>query len=99
MGVRTLARQRAMQLLFALEAAEGAEQHVAEAERRFLAMDTKHRRGWGPFARALARTTWEECARLDPAISEALTGWTLERLTPLDKVILRMGLCEMRHFP
>lgn len=99
MGVRTLARQRALQLLFALEVASGEDAAFANAERRFMAMDVRHRRGWGPFARALAATTWEERERLDPAIMAALIGWTFDRLPLIDRICLRMGLCEMRHFP
>lgn len=99
MGARTLARQRALQLLFALEAGAEEDLPFAVAERRFMAVDARHREGWGPFARALATVTWEERDRLDPEIAGALTGWTLERLPLLDKLCLRMGLSEMRHFP
>lgn len=96
MGVRRLARQRALQLLFALDRGDIP---YATAEEDFLAVDARRRKGWGPFASLLARTTHENRAALDREIGKALTNWRIERLPALDRICLRMGLCELKHFP
>lgn len=96
-GVRTLARQRALQLMFALEhSVPGTE--FATIERSFLSLDTEHRRGYGPFARALASQAWAARAELDERVSPALQNWSLERLPLVDRLCLRLALCEMRDF-
>ncbi|MEN6625476.1 MAG: transcription antitermination factor NusB [Candidatus Sumerlaeia bacterium] len=99
-SIRHLARQRAMQLLYALEfAAVASEDDYVATERRFLAADPTHKRGWGPFARELARRSYDGRAGLDDTIGPMLHNWKLERLPILDRVCLRMALCELRDFP
>jgi N utilization substance protein B len=98
MGIRHLARQRAVQLLYAMEFAGQAEP-LADVERLFLAADKLHRRGWGPFARALARQAHERREELDQAIRPTLKNWTLERLPIVDRLCLRLALCELAYFP
>lgn len=98
MGVRHLARQRAVQLLYALEFAQESDE-PADIERAFLSADREHRRGWGPFARSLARQTWEHRDELDAAIRPTLKNWTLERLPIVDRLCLRLALCELAYFP
>jgi len=98
MGIRHLARQRAVQLLYALEFA-GDREPPAEVERLFLAADKAHRRGWGPFARSLAHQAYQRRDALDLAIRPTLKNWTLERLPILDRLCLRLALCELACFP
>jgi N utilization substance protein B len=98
MGIRHLARQRAIQLLYAMEFAE-PEATLGDAERQFLNADKLHRRGWGPFARTLATQSYERRAELDEAIRPTLKKWTLERLPIVDRLCLRMALCELAYFP
>jgi len=51
------------------------------------------------YARRLARQVIEQQAELDHHIAERATNWDLERIAIIDKLILRMGLCELIHFP
>ncbi|OPZ07916.1 MAG: hypothetical protein BWZ08_01530 [candidate division BRC1 bacterium ADurb.BinA292] len=97
MKIRRLARQRALQLLFALEFADSAED-PEEVERRVLAYDPRQRRGWGPFARQLARLAWRDRHELDRLIRPVLQHWSLERMPVVDRLCLRMALCEFRSF-
>lgn len=39
----------------------------------------------------------EEQESLDAAISSVSTNWRLERMPPVDRVVLRIGLYELRH--
>ncbi len=47
--------------------------------------------GLGDEAVALAMGTWEDRADLDRAIGEAAVGWTVARMPPVDRSILRSG--------
>ena len=96
MGIRHLARQRALQLLYALEHKD-VPFEVEEAD--FLAVNARRRKGWGPFAKKLAQRTHELREKLDKEISEVLKGWKIDRLAITDRLCLRMALCEFHEFP
>ena len=96
-GIRTLARQRALQLLYALEYA-GPNETYEIVERRYLRADPIHRRGWGPFGRKLVQAVRSQSRDLDRAIAPFLHKWTLDRLPLVDLNCLRMALCELRYF-
>lgn len=49
------------------------------------------------FTRALAQTVRERQAELDELISSHATGWSLDRIAPLERSILRVALVEMLH--
>ena len=96
MGIRHLSRQRALQLLYAMEFNPSEE--FTEVEHRFLNLHPSYRRGWGPFARALSQAAWEHRTELDEAIAPLLRGWSLDRLPRIDLLCLRMALAELRYF-
>lgn len=50
-----------------------------------------------PFTRALARATLARQDELDALIASHAEGWTLERIAPLERNVLRVGLLEMLH--
>jgi N utilization substance protein B len=50
-----------------------------------------------PFTRALARAALERQLELDELIARHAEGWTLERIAPLERSILRVALLEMLH--
>jgi transcription antitermination protein NusB len=49
------------------------------------------------FTRELAQLVREHQPELDELIREHATGWSLERIAPLERSILRVGLAEMLH--
>ena len=49
------------------------------------------------FTRELARRTAEHQEELDALIERHSEGWTLDRIAPLERAILRTALLEMRH--
>jgi len=51
------------------------------------------------FARDLALGTWGVRATLDAALQGAARNWSLARMTPVDRNILRLGLYELREQP
>jgi N utilization substance protein B len=49
------------------------------------------------FARHLADGAWRECKLLDARLERTATHWSLARMTPVDRNILRLGLYELLH--
>ena len=47
------------------------------------------------FATALARDTTERLTEIDPLIADTAQRWRPERMPILDRLILRMAVCEM----
>ncbi|MBA2644059.1 MAG: transcription antitermination factor NusB [Solirubrobacterales bacterium] len=50
-----------------------------------------------PFTRALAHATVDNGEELDELIERHAHGWTLDRIAPLERAILRAALLEMIH--
>ncbi|HZV75729.1 MAG TPA: transcription antitermination factor NusB [Conexibacter sp.] len=50
-----------------------------------------------PFTRALAEAAIGRQSELDALIAHHAEGWALERIAPLERSILRVGLLEMLH--
>jgi N utilization substance protein B len=49
------------------------------------------------FTRALAQLVRDHQAELDELIRSHASGWSLERIAPLERSILRVGLAEMLY--
>jgi N utilization substance protein B len=49
------------------------------------------------FTRALAHAARERQTELDELISRYAEGWTVERIAPVERSILRVGLLELLH--
>ena len=50
-----------------------------------------------PFTLGLARAVEDHRDELDGLIAEHSEGWTLDRIAPLERAILRIALLEMLH--
>jgi N utilization substance protein B len=95
MNQRRKAREGALQLLYLLEfhAGESVEpllagfwEELAESDSQVIG-----------FANALVRGTHEQRDALDERLRPLLRNWTLDRLSMVDRNILRLGLYEMHH--
>jgi N utilization substance protein B len=53
--------------------------------------------GARPFTAALAHAVEDHREELDELIAEHAEGWSLERIAPLERNILRTGLLELLH--
>jgi N utilization substance protein B len=51
------------------------------------------------FVQRLAACVVREGPTLDRIIEERATNWDIGRIALIDKLILRMGLCELLYFP
>jgi transcription antitermination factor NusB len=48
-------------------------------------------------ARDVARAAWQHRQTIDEAIREASPRWRIDRMPPIDRALLRMGVAEMVH--
>jgi N utilization substance protein B len=60
-------------------------------------LDEAFERDAAPFTRALAHATADYGEELDEVISQHARGWSLGRIAPLERAILRVALLEMLH--
>jgi len=87
-----LARELALQTLYSVEVGrhEPAQALADVAEGADLGEDRA-------FVRDLVLGTLESSEECDSVIVPLLQGWTIERLPTLDRLLLRMGVYELRH--
>ena len=50
-----------------------------------------------PFVRALVQAAIDRAAELDSVIDRHARGWTVQRIQPLERSIMRIALVEMLH--
>ena len=62
-------------------------------------LDDLVERGASPFTRELVEGVEAERDTLDESIARHANGWTLDRIAPLERNILRVALHEMRSRP
>ena len=60
-------------------------------------LDDTFERGAAAFTRALAHATADHAEELDVLIERHARNWTVDRIAPLERAILRVALLEMLH--
>ena len=93
MGARTGAREAALQMLFALEASGADVELVIRDFWREMPGDAEGR----PYADEVVRGVAAGRDAVDARIRSASTNWRLERMTRVDRNLLRMGGWELEH--
>lgn len=92
MGARTQAREAALQMLFAVEAGgTDVERAILDFWAELPADDPEGR----PYADALVRGVLRDLDKVDEQIKKASQNWRLERMTRVDRNVLRMGAWEL----
>src|SRR6478735_6398082 len=95
MGARRSGREAALQMLFQMEgSAASAEQTIATFWRNFEAEPEGR-----DYADAVLRGVAEHLEALDRHIGSASAHWRLERMTRVDRNILRLGAWELAYRP
>ncbi len=95
MGSRRLARERALQALYQLEVSGGdpaealgsawsAEEEASDAEGR-------------EFAKTLVSGVREKLVELDALIEEHSHNWRVDRMSRIDRNVLRLAVFELKH--
>ena len=96
-GSRRKARAYALQILYASDTGGGVDVDAAAAgwgESFELDVDEAGR----AFARSLAGSTVEHLPEVDEIITAASKNWRVERMARVDRNILRLATCELKHF-
>jgi N utilization substance protein B len=93
MGARSLGRESALQMLFAMEAGGGSPERVIAAYWRETPGDPEGR----DFADAAVRGVSADLEKIDEVIRKASTNWRLERMARVDRNVLRLGSFELLH--
>lgn len=88
-------RERVMQALYALEISKDSPQHVTET----VLDELKEQQADFEFAHSLFLRTVMNQADLDKRLKTKAEHWEYHRIALLDKILLRMCLCEILHFP
>jgi len=94
-GRRTRARIATVEILYRIDlvAEEPAEATDSVIQRRRLTG------GAARYVRTLVETTLQEQKRIDEALQNSLTDWKLQRLSYVDRAILRLAACEILFLP
>ena len=93
MGARTTAREAALQMLFSIEASGSpVEQAIADFWREHPG-DAEGK----SYADEVVRGVMAELERVDELLRAASKNWRLERMTRVDRNVLRMGAWELLH--
>ena len=97
---RHRAREMALQILYQWEVGRA---DVTSAANTFFTLQWPDTDPPDPalraFASSLARDTVERMGEIDPLIAETTERWRPERMALLDRLILRMAICEMLRDP
>lgn len=91
MGKRHKARELAIKVLFQLEFIPGDPDEAFNLICGHFGSSEEVQ----PFARVLVRGVWEKRQALDTAIAQASRNWRLERMSLVDRNILRLGAYEI----
>jgi transcription antitermination protein NusB len=91
---RSRARGWALQALYAWESRGGDPTQVMRMLHELfdeLRVSAQNR----PYAEVLVRLVGSNLPRIDATIEESLTNWRMNRLSVIDRNVLRMGVAEM----
>jgi len=91
MGARTSAREAALQMLYAVEAGEETVEHVIRQFWRQTPGDAEGR----AYADELVRGISDALEAVDELIRSASENWRIERMTRVDRNILRVAAYEL----
>lgn len=91
MGARRSGREAALQMLFQLEASGASAAKTIELFWRLFEADPEGR----PYADELVKGVESSLADVDKRITAASQNWRLERMSRVDRNLLRMGTYEL----
>lgn len=94
-GSRRKAREAVLQALYWTESAGDPVQQTVHT----MCIRTELSSSASEFAKALGKAVWEHKEELDALVTPVLQNWSLDRVSRIDRILLRMALAEMRYFP
>jgi transcription antitermination protein NusB len=91
---RRVLREKVMQALYAHEVSKDPVAHIIANVFEDVAASSPDR----VFAERLFTLTVEHQAAIDTIIKKRAANWELDRIALIDRLLLRMGICEMQYF-
>ncbi|HCY77777.1 MAG TPA: transcription antitermination factor NusB [Ignavibacteriales bacterium] len=91
---RRIVREKVLQILYAYEM--NNENLMALTQSMFGEIDDAHDRKFGE---DLVNRVLINKKELDSKIEERVNNWEMGRIALIDKILLRMTICELMHFP
>lgn len=91
---RRIIRERVMQALYAYELSRDPIPHIVEN----IFSELHHHAEELAFAQNLLQITIEHQLSIDAIIRKKATNWNFDRIALIDKLLLRMGICEFYYF-
>lgn len=91
---RRIIREKVVQALYAHEISGDSVEHVVDT----ILPGLKGTPAAHEFAKRLVEQTVAHTAEIDRVIEAKVTNWDFTRIAILDRLILRMGICELLHF-
>lgn len=88
-------RETVMQGLYALEISKDSPQHIIET----ILADLKKNSADFDFAVSLFLKSIQFQSEFDKLIKSKAEHWDFHRIALIDKILLRMAVCELSHFP
>jgi len=91
---RRIVREKVLQILYAYEMNKDSHQSLSiEILSEITDAADKN------FAQELIRQVLANVEDLDKRISHRVDNWEMNRIALIDKILLRIGICEILHFP
>ena len=91
---RRIIRERVMQALYALEIAKDSPEHVI----KHVLAGLEENKDAHAFAKRLVLSTVERKTDIDKVIRTKVANWEFSRIALVDRLILRMSICELLYF-
>jgi transcription antitermination protein NusB len=91
---RRIVRERVLQILYAYELNNSSLQNTIDA----LLVDLTESADRS-FARDLVNRVINNSIELDEKIKKRVANWEMNRIAIIDKILLRIGICELLFFP
>ena len=91
---RRIVREKVLQIMYACEMNKESLQTLSLEILKDVADELDK-----AFAQELIRKVLSNAEDLDNRIMQRVTNWEMNRIALIDKILLRMGICELLHFP
>ena len=91
---RRIIREKVIQALYAHEISGDPPEHVIDC----ILTSLQSNKAAYDFARRLVIHTITHAAEIDKIIRAKVANWDFQRIAVLDRLILRMGICELIYF-
>jgi N utilization substance protein B len=91
---RRIVREKVLQILYAYELNNESLQSLTSEILNDITDEADR-----TFAKELTRIVLANVEELDNRIIQRVTNWEMNRIALIDKILLRIGICELLHFP